>query len=79
MQTTDRSLTHWVCAHRPGMRGECKESKAVKDRPVEEAVGHILSGQQHDEHHHKLGVEDQEPGDDATNDAAAVADEPHGV
>lgn len=61
------------------MRGEGKESEAVEDHPVEEAIDHVLGGQQHDEHHHKLGVEDQEPGDDATHDAAAVADEPHGV
>lgn len=61
------------------MRGEGEEGQAVENRPVEEAVGHVLSGQQYDEHHHELSVEDQEPGDDATNNAAAVADEPHGV
>ncbi len=61
------------------MRGEGEESEAVEDHPVEEAVDHVLGRQQHDEHHHKLGVEDQEPGDDAAHDAAAVADEPHGV
>lgn len=61
------------------MRSEGEESQAVEDDPVEEAVDDVLGGQQHDEHHHKLGVEYQEPGDDAAYDAAAVADEPHGV
>lgn len=61
------------------MGGEGEESEAVEDHPIEEAVGHVLGRQQHDKHHHKLGVEDQEPGDDAAHDAAAVADEPHGV
>lgn len=61
------------------MRGECEESEAVEEHAVEEAVGHVLGREQHDEHHHELGVEDQEPGDDAAHDAAAVADEPHGV
>lgn len=61
------------------MRGEGEEGEAVEDDAVEEAVGHVPGGQQHDEHHHELGVEDQEPGDDAAHDAAAVADEPHGV
>lgn len=61
------------------MRGEGEEGQAVEEHPVEEAVGHILRRQQHDKHHHKLSVEDQEPGDDAAHDAAAVADEPHGV
>lgn len=60
-----------------GSKGE--EGEAVEQHPVEEAIGHVLGRQQHDEHHHKLGVEDKEPGDDATHDAAAVADEPHGV
>lgn len=61
------------------MGGEGEERQAVEDHPVDEAVGHILGRQQHDEHHHELGVEDQGPGDDAAHDAAAVADEPHGV
>lgn len=61
------------------MRGEGEEGQAVEDRPIEEAVDHILGGQQHDKHHHELGVEDQHPGDDAAHDAAAVANEPHGV
>lgn len=73
------SLTDRVRAHRLGVRGEGEEGKAVEEHPVEEAVRHVLGRQQHDEHHHKLGVEDQEPGDDAAHDAAAVADEPHGV
>lgn len=68
-----------VCAHRLGVRSEGQEGQAVKEHPVEEAVDHILGREQHDEHHHKLGVEDQEPGDDAAHDAAAVADKPHGV
>lgn len=72
-------LTDRVCAHRLGVRGEGKESEAVEDHPVEEAVEHVLGRQQHDEHHHELGVEDQKPGDDAAHDAAAVADEPHGA
>jgi len=74
MSRTDR-----VCAHGLGVGGEGEEPQAVEDHPVEEAVDHALGGQQHDEHHHELGVEDQEPGDDAAHDAAAVADEPHGV
>lgn len=61
------------------MRGECEEREASEDHPVEEAVDHILGRQQHDGQHHELGVEDQEPGDDAAHDATAVADEPHGV
>lgn len=72
-------LTHRVRAHGLGVRGEGEESEAVEDDPVEEAVDHVLGRQQHDEHHHELGVEDQEPGDDAAHDAAAVTDEPHGV
>ncbi|TNN61838.1 hypothetical protein EYF80_027955 [Liparis tanakae] len=74
MSRTDR-----VRAHGLGVGGEGEEAQAVEDHPVEEAVDHALGGQQHDEHHHELGVEDQEPGDDAAHDAAAVADEPHGV
>lgn len=61
------------------MRGQGEEGQAVEQHPVEEAIDHVLGRQQHDEHHHELGVEDQEPGDDAAHDAAAVADEPHGV
>lgn len=61
------------------MRGEREEREAVEDHAVAEGVDHVLAGQQHDEHHHELGVEDQEPGDDAAHDAAAVADEPHGA
>lgn len=61
------------------MRGEGEDPEGVEDQPVEEAVDHALGRHQHDEHHHKLGVKDQEPGDDAAHDAAAVADEPHGV
>lgn len=61
------------------MRGEGEEREAIEDHPVEEAVDHVLGRQQHDEHHHELGVEDQEPGDDAAHDATAVADEPHGA
>lgn len=68
-----------VCAHGLSMRGEGEDPEGVEDQPVEEAVDHALCRQQHDEHHHKLGVKDQEPGDDAAHDAAAVADEPHGV
>ena len=74
LQNTDR-----VCAHRLGVRGEGEESEAVEDHAVEEAVEHVLGRQQHDEHHHELGVEDQKPGDDAAHDATAVADEPHGA
>lgn len=73
------SLAHGVRAHGPGVRGESEEGQAVEDGPIEEAVCHVLSRQQYDEQHHELGVEDQEPGDDAAHDAAAVADEPHGV
>lgn len=76
---TAMSRTDRVCAHGLGVGGEGEEPQAVEDHPVEEAVDHALGGQQHDEHHHELGVEDQEPGDDAAHDAAAVADEPHGV
>lgn len=72
-------LTHRVRAHGLGVRGEGQEGQAVEDDAVEQAVDHVLGGQQHDEHHHELGVEDQHPGDDAAHDAAAVADEPHGV
>lgn len=61
------------------MGGECEEGEPVEEHPIEEAVGYVLGGKQHDKHHHELGVEDQEPGDDAAHDAAAVADEPHGV
>ena len=61
------------------MRGEGEEGEAAEEHPVEEAVDVVLGGQQHHEPHHELGVEDQEPGDDAAHDAAAVADEPHGV
>lgn len=61
------------------MRGEGEERQPVEDEPVEKAVHDAFGRQQHDEHHHKLGVEDQEPGDGAAHDAAAVADEPHGV
>lgn len=68
-----------ICAHRLSMRGKGKESQTVEDRPIEKAVGHVLGRQQHDKHHHKLGVENQEPGDDAAHDATAVTDEPHGV
>lgn len=78
-QSAIQSLTDRVCAHRLGVRGEGEESESVEDHPVEKAVENVLGRQQHDEHHHKLGVEDQEPGDDAAHDAAAVADEPHGV
>lgn len=68
-----------VCAHGLGVRGEGEERQPVEDEPVEKAVHDAFGRQQHDEHHHKLGVEDQEPGDGAAHDAAAVADEPHGV
>lgn len=77
--TVTERLTDRVCAHRLGMRGEGEESEAIEEHPVEEAVYHALGRQQNDEHHHKLCVEDQEPGDDAAHDSAAVADEPHGV
>lgn len=77
-QYTQR-LTHRVCAHGLGVRGEGEESEAVEDHPVKEAVDDVLGRQQHDEHHHELGIKDQEPGDDAAHDAAAVTDEPHGV
>lgn len=76
---SQQSLTDRVRAHRLGVRGEGEESEPVEDHPVKEAVRDVLGRQQHDEHHHELGVEDQEPGDDAAHDAAAVADEPHGV
>jgi len=72
-------VTDRVCAHRLAVRGEGKDGEAVEEHPVKEAVGYVLDRQQHDEHHNKLGVEDQEPGDDPAHDAAAVADEPHGV
>lgn len=61
------------------MRGEGEEGEAVEDHPIEEAVENTLSRQKYNEHHDKLGVEDQEPGDDAAHDATAVTDEPHGV
>lgn len=61
------------------MRGEGEESERVEDQPVEEAVSHVFGRQQQDEDHHKLCVENQEPGDDAAHDAAAITNEPHGV
>lgn len=61
------------------MRGQGEEGEAVEEHAVEEAVEHVFGRQQHHEHHHELGVDDQEPGDDAARDAAAIADEPHGV
>lgn len=53
---THVELTDRVCAHCLGVRGECEESESVEDHPVEEAVGHVFGGQQHDKHHHKLCV-----------------------
>lgn len=61
------------------MRGEGEERQSVEDEPVKKAVHDAFGRQQHDKHHHELGIEDQEPGDGAAHDAAAVADEPHGV
>lgn len=74
-----RSVSDRVCAHGLGVRGQGEEGEAIEDHAVEKAVDQVLGRQQHHEHHHELGVEDQQPGDDAARDAAAVADEPHGV
>lgn len=61
------------------MRGKGEEGQAIENHPIEEAVDQVLGGQQHDKHHHKFSIEDQEPSDDATCNAAAVSDEPHSV
>lgn len=75
----NQHVTDRVCAHCLGMRGKGKEGQAIENHPIEEAVGQVLGGQQHDKHHHKFSIEHQEPSDDATRNAAAVSDEPHSV
>lgn len=70
--------TDRVGAHGFGVRRQRQEGEAAEQHAVEEAVRRAPGRQQHDEHDHELGVEDQEPGDDGAGDAAAVADEPHG-
>lgn len=76
-QRRDGAGTDRVGAHGFGVRGQRQEGEAAEQQAVEEAVRGAPGRQQHDEHDHELGVEDQEPGDDGAGDAAAVADEPH--
>ena len=70
--------THGVRQHGPAVRSQGQEGQQVEHKPVDDAV-HVVPGRnQHDEEDHELRIEDQEPGDDGTGDATAVADEPHG-
>lgn len=59
------------------MRRQGEEGQAVEDDAIHQAVSEVLRWNQHDEQHDELGKEDEKPGDDRTNDAAGIFDEPH--
>ncbi len=61
------------------MRCQGEEGQAVEEGAIHHAVGEVLRWKQHDEQHDKLSKEDENPGDDRTNDAAGIFDEPHVV
>lgn len=68
-----------VCAHGSEMRRQGEEGQAIEQGAVHQAVGEVLRWNQHEEQHDKLSKEDKKPGDDRTNDAAGISDEPHVV
>lgn len=71
-------ITYRVSAHGPEVRRKGEKGQGVEQSPVHDAVCQILGGQQHDEQHHDLGIQHQQPGDDNAHDATSVPDEPHG-
>lgn len=58
------------------MRGQGQHGEGVEGCPVQQRVPEALAGQQHDEVHHELGVEHQQPGHGGAHHPAAVVDEP---
>lgn len=68
-----------VGAHGSEMRCQGEEGQAVEEGAIHQAVGEALRRNQHDEQHDDLGKDDEKPGDDRTNDAAGISDEPHVV
>ena len=68
-----------VGEHGPQVRGQGQHRQAVEGDAVEHGVPEVLGRQQHDEGHHEVGVHHQEPRQDGTDHAAAVADEPDPV
>lgn len=61
------------------MRRQGEEGQAIEQGAVHQAVGEVLRWNQHEEQHDELSKEDKKPGDDRTNDAAGISDEPHVV
>lgn len=61
------------------MRCHGEEGQAVEECAIHQAVGEVLRWNQHDEQHDEHSKEDEKPGDDRTNDAAGIFDEPHAI
>lgn len=61
------------------MRCQGEEGQAVEEGAIHHTVGEVLRWKQHDEQHDDLSIEDKRPGDDRTNDATGIFDEPHVV
>lgn len=58
------------------MRGQCEDGERVERGSVQQRVPEALAGQQHDEVHHELGVEHQEPGHACAHHPTAILNEP---
>ncbi len=61
------------------MRCQGEEGQAVEEGAIHHAVGEVLRWKQHDEQHDDFSKEDEKPGDNRTNDATGIFDEPHAV
>lgn len=67
---------HRVGQHGAEVGGQRQHGQAVEDHPVDHGEPEAPGGKQHDEGDHEVGEEDQEPGDEGADHAAAVLDEP---